>query len=150
MKRAIFPGTFDPITLGHVDIIERALPFFDELVISIGINADKKTMFSLEERKAFIEETFKTEKKVVVKAYSGLTAQFCVEVDAQVIIRGLRNATDFNYEQPIAQTNYKIAAIETFFLTCSPEVSNISSTIVRDIMRNDGDCSSLVPSSVIG
>lgn len=148
MKRAIFPGTFDPITLGHVDIINRALPFFDEVIIAIGVNADKKTMFSLGKRIAFIEKTFNQEKKVVVKSYSGLTAQFCISENAQCILRGLRNATDLNYEQSIAQTNFKIAKVDSLFLISSPEVSNISSTIVRDVMRNDGDYSSLVPSSV--
>lgn len=148
MKRVIFPGTFDPITLGHVDIINRALPFFDELVIAIGVNSDKKTMFSLEERIAFIEKTFSQEKKVVVKSYSGLTAQFCINENAQAIIRGLRNATDLNYEQAIAQTNFKITQVDTLFLISSPEVSNISSTIVRDVMRNEGDYSSLVPTPV--
>lgn len=133
MKRAVFPGTFDPITLGHIDIINRALPFVDELIIAIGINADKKTMFTLEERIAFIEDAFENEKKVVVKSYSGLTAQFCKIENAQFIIRGLRNATDLNYEQPIAQTNYKIAEVDSLFLISSPEVSNISSTIVRDV-----------------
>lgn len=149
MKRAIFPGTFDPITLGHLDIIDRALPFLDELIIAIGVNADKKTMFSLEKRIAFIERAFKDEKKIVVKSYSGLTANFCIAENAQFILRGLRNATDLNYEQPIAQTNFKIAAVDSLFLISSPEVSHISSTIVRDVMRNDGDYSSLVPASVI-
>ena len=148
MRRAVFPGTFDPITLGNVDIIKRALPLFDEIVIGIGINADKKTMFSLEERIQFIEKAFENDSAVTVKSYSGLTANFCKEVNAQFIVRGLRNTTDLNYEQPIAQTNYKMAKVETVFLICSPEVSNISSTIVRDIMRNDGDYSCLVPPSV--
>ena len=148
MKRAVFPGTFDPITLGHVDIINRALPFFDELIIAIGVNVDKKTMFSLEKRISFIEKTFNKEKKIVVKSYSGLTAQFCIDENAQSILRGLRNATDLNYEQPVAQTNYKIAKVDTLFFMSSPEVSNISSSIVRDVMRYDGDYSSLVPSTV--
>lgn len=148
MRRAVFPGTFDPITLGHVDIIERALPLFDELIIAIGVNADKKTMFSLEERIQFLQNSFKSEAKIVIKSYSGLTAKFCISEKAQFIVRGLRNTTDLNYEQPIAQTNFKMAQIETIFLICSPEVSNVSSTIVRDIMRNDGDYASLVPASV--
>lgn len=148
MRRAVFPGTFDPITLGHVDIIERALPLFDELIIAIGVNADKKTMFSLEERIQFLKNSFKSEAKIVIKSYSGLTAKFCISEKAQFIVRGLRNTTDLNYEQPIAQTNFKMAQIETIFLICSPEVSNVSSTIVRDIMRNDGDYASLVPASV--
>ncbi len=148
MKRAVFPGTFDPLTLGHVDIITRALPLFDELIIAIGVNADKKTMFSLEQRIKFIEDTFKGESKIGVKSYSGLTANFCIAEEAQFIVRGLRNTTDLNYEQPIAQTNFKMAKVESVFLICSPEVSNISSSIVRDIIRNDGDYTSLVPVSV--
>ncbi len=147
MRRAVFPGTFDPITLGHIDIIKRALPLFDELIIAIGINADKKTMFPLEARIQFIEDTFKGETKIRVKSYSGLTAKFCIAEKAQFILRGLRNTTDLNFEQPIAQTNFKMAKVESVFLICSPEVSNISSTIVRDIIRNDGDFSGLVPSS---
>ena len=148
MKRAVFPGTFDPITLGHIDIIERALPLFDELIIAIGINAEKMTMFSLEERIQFIENAFKGELKIKVKSYSGLTAKFCISEKAQFIVRGLRNTTDLNYEQPIAQTNFQMTKVESIFLVCSPEVSNISSSIVRDVMRNDGDYSRLVPSSV--
>ncbi|MCG2431158.1 pantetheine-phosphate adenylyltransferase [Aequorivita xiaoshiensis] len=148
MRRAVFPGTFDPITLGHLDIINRALPLFDEIIIAIGVNADKKTMFTLEERLKFIEDIFKDQKKISVESYSGLTAKYCKEKGAQFIVRGLRNTTDLNYEQPIAQTNYQMANVETIFLICSPEVSNISSTIVRDVMRNDGDYSKLVPTSV--
>ncbi|MAP81506.1 MAG: pantetheine-phosphate adenylyltransferase [Aequorivita sp.] len=148
MKRAVFPGTFDPITLGHVDIIKRALPLFDEIIIAIGINADKKTMFSLNERMAFIQQTFKGEKKIKVQSYNGLTAHYCISENAQFIVRGLRNTTDLNYEQPIAQTNYKMAKVETLFLIASPEVSNISSTIVRDVMRNNGPYLDLVPKAV--
>lgn len=148
MTRAVFPGTFDPLTLGHVDIINRALPLFDELIVAIGVNADKKTMFSLEERTQFIKKTFKGESKITVRSYSGLTAKFCISEKAQFIVRGLRNTSDLNYEQPIAQTNYMMAQVESIFLICSPEVSNISSTIVRDIMRNGGDYSGLVPDSV--
>ncbi len=148
MKRAVFPGTFDPITLGHLDIVERALPLFDEIIIAVGINADKKTMFALEERLEFIKKTFKESSKIKVKSYSGLTAQFCKEENANFILRGLRNTTDLNFEQPIAQTNFAIAKVETVFLVCKPSVSNISSTIVRDIMRNDGEYGPLVPSSV--
>jgi len=148
MKRAVFPGTFDPITLGHIDIIQRALPLFDELIIAIGVNAAKKTMFSLAERIQFIEEAFKGESKIRVKNYTGLTAMFCISENAQFIVRGLRNTTDLNYEQPIAQTNFQMAKVESIFLVSSPEVSNISSTIVRDIIRNGGAFSNLVPSSV--
>lgn len=148
MKRAVFPGTFDPITFGHIDIIERALPLFDQLIIAVGINAGKTTMFSLEQRLQFIKEAFENEPKVTVKSYSGLTAKFCAQEDARCLVRGLRNSTDLNYEQPIAQTNYKMAGVESIFLIASPEVSHISSTIVRDIIRNEGDFSGLVPASV--
>lgn len=148
MNRAVFPGSFDPITLGHVDIIKRALPVFDEIIIAIGVNADKKYMFSLEDRKRFIESTFEGEAKIKVKTYTGLTAHFCQQEKAQFILRGLRNTTDYNYEQPIAQTNASIAGVETLFLVASPNVSNISSSIVRDVLRNNGDASSLVPPSV--
>lgn len=148
MRRAVFPGTFDPITLGHIDIINRALPLFDELIIAIGINAEKKTMFSLEERIQFIEKTFEGEEKIKVKSYSGLTTKFCTSENSQFIVRGLRNTTDLNYEQPIAQTNYQMAKVESIFLICSPGVSNISSSIVRDVIRNGGDFTNLVPRSV--
>lgn len=148
MKRAVFPGSFDPITLGHVDIVQRALLLFDEIIIAIGTNADKKYMSTLEERTRFIERAFESEKRIKVKTYTGLTALFCKAENAPFILRGLRNTGDFNYEQAIAQTNYAMAGVESIFLMCSPQVSNISSTIVRDIIRNDGDFSSLVPPSV--
>ena len=144
-RKAIFPGSFDPITLGHVDIIERALPLFDAIVIAIGINADKKYMWSLEDRKRRIENVFKGNPKVSVKTYSGLTATFCKAENAQFILRGLRNTTDFTYEQTIAQANEKVNGVDSVFLICSPEFSHISSSIVRDIARNDGNYSSLVP-----
>jgi len=148
MKRAVFPGSFDPITLGHVDIINRGLLVFDEIIIAIGVNADKKYMFPLEDRKRFIEDSFKGESRIIVKTYTGLTAHFCKAEKAQFILRGLRNTSDFNYEQSIAQTNASIAGIESLFLVASPNVSNISSSIVRDVLRNNGDASSLVPLSV--
>ncbi|MCH3882510.1 MULTISPECIES: pantetheine-phosphate adenylyltransferase [Tenacibaculum] len=148
MKRAIFPGSFDPITLGHVDIIERGITLFDELIIAIGINADKKYMFSLEERKKFIEETFKDQPKVKVVTYSGLTVNFCAEQNAQFILRGLRNPGDFEFEKAIAHTNRKLSEIETVFLLTSSGKSYISSSIVRDVIRNHGDYTSLVPTAV--
>lgn len=148
MKKAVFPGSFDPFTLGHLDIVSRALPLFDEVIIAIGINAEKKYMFSLEERVNFIKETFQDNPKIKVDTYHGLTALYCNKIGAQFILRGLRNTTDYNFEQPIAQTNFKIAGIESVFLVSAPEVSNISSTIVRDIMRYDGDYTFLVPEAV--
>lgn len=145
MRRAVFPGTFDPITLGHVDIIKRALPLFDELIIAIGVNADKKTMFSLEERIKFIEDVFKNESRIKVKSYIGLTANFCKNEKAQFIVRGLRNSFDFAYEQSIAQANAKVNGVDSVFLISSPEYSHISSSIVRDIARHGGDYQDLIP-----
>ena len=149
MKRAVFPGSFDPITLGHIDIINRALLLFDEIIIAIGINADKKYMFSLEDRKKHLEETFADEPKVIVQTYSGLTVDFCKKQNAGFILRGLRNSTDFTYEQSIAQTNSALASIESVFLVSTPCVSNISSSIVRDVIRNGGDYRKMVPRSVL-
>lgn len=148
MKRAIFPGSFDPITLGHFDIIKRSLGLFDEVIVAIGINADKKYMFSIEERQAFIEEAFKNEPKVKVVSYKGLTVDFCLKNDVQFILRGLRNPADFEFEKAIAHTNRDLAHIETVFLLTSASTSYISSSIVRDVIRNNGDYTKLVPSSV--
>ena len=148
MKRAVFPGSFDPITLGHVDIINRAIPLFDEIVVAIGVNAGKKYMFSLEDRKKFIEDAFENEPKIKVMTYEGLTVDFCKNNDIEFILRGLRNPADFEFEKAIAQTNRKLSGIETVFLLTSAETSFISSSIVRDIIRNDGDISKLVPDSV--
>lgn len=144
MKIAVFPGSFDPITLGHLDIVERAIPLFDQIIVAIGTNAAKKYMWNLEERKEFIEKTFANHPSVVVKTYEGLTADFCKNEGAQYILRGLRNTTDFNYEQTIAQANYKVNGVDSLFIICSPEYSHISSSIVRDISRNGGDIESLV------
>jgi pantetheine-phosphate adenylyltransferase len=148
MKRAIFPGSFDPLTLGHHDIIMRGITLFDELIISIGKNADKKYMFSLEERMSFIKEAFKDEPKVKVLTYEGLTVDFCKKVNANYILRGLRNPGDFEFEKAIAHTNRKLSEIETVFLLTSSGKSYISSSIVRDVIRNGGDYTGLVPDSV--
>ncbi len=149
MRRAVFPGSFDPITLGHVDIIKRAIPLFDEIVIAIGVNSDKKYMFSLAERIAFIEKTFAGELKIKVTSYSGLTVDYCKEASAAFILRGLRNPADFEFEKAIAITNRKLAGIETVFLLTSAETSFISSSIVRDILRNNGDATNFVPKGII-
>ena len=148
MRRAVFPGSFDPITLGHVDIIQRALPLFDEIIIAIGVNAEKKYMWSLQDRKTFIEKTFLNESKVEVKTYSGLTVHFCKAEKASFILRGLRNTADFTYEQSIAQTNAAMEGIESVFLVASPSIANISSSIVRDVQRNGGNINQMVPSAV--
>ena len=148
MKRAIFPGSFDPITLGHYDIIKRGVTLFDEIIVAIGINADKKNMFTIEERKKFIEDTFADEPKVKVMTYKGLTVDFCKDIDVEFILRGLRNPADFEFEKAIAHTNRDLAPIETVFLLTSAKTSYIASSIVRDVIRNNGDYTKLVPKSV--
>ncbi|OUR94303.1 pantetheine-phosphate adenylyltransferase [Flavobacteriales bacterium 34_180_T64] len=148
MKRAIFPGSFDPITLGHYDIISRSVSLFDEVIVAIGINAEKKYMFSLEERMTFIEDAFKHEPKIKVTSYNGLTVDYCKEVNAEFILRGLRNPADFEFEKAIAHTNRDLAPIETVFLLTAASTSYISSSIVRDVIRNNGDYTKLVPNSV--
>lgn len=148
MKRALFPGSFDPLTLGHFDIISRGVHLFDEVVVAIGINADKNYMFTLEERKQFIEAAFKDEPKVKVVTYKGMTIDFCKEIGAEFILRGLRNPADFEFEKAIAHTNRKLSKIETVFLLTAARTSYISSSIVRDVIRNKGDYTVLVPDSV--
>ena len=148
MKRALFPGSFDPITLGHFDIIRRALALFDEIVVAIGVNGDKNYMFTIEQRKEFIEKAFADEPKVKVSTYQGLTVDYCREIDAQFILRGLRNPADFEFEKAIAHTNRTLSKIETIFLLTAARTSFISSSIVRDVIRNNGDYTVLVPESV--
>ena len=148
MKRAIFPGSFDPITLGHVDIVNRGLPLFDEIIIAIGVNSDKNYMFSLKERMSFIEKYYENEPKIKVTTYKGLTTEYCKKIDADFILRGLRNPADFEFEKAIAQTNRKLSKIETVFLLTSADTAFISSSIVRDVYRHGGDISGLVPESV--
>tara|TARA_A100001015_G_scaffold138803_1_gene153817 strand:+ start:2610 stop:3062 length:453 start_codon:yes stop_codon:yes gene_type:complete len=148
MQRALFPGSFDPITLGHLDVIERALPFFDEIVIAAGVNIDKKYMFPVEQRMQFIEKTFAHHKKIKITSYEGLTVDYCKKIDANAILRGLRNPADFEFEKAVAQINRKLSGIETLFLLTDANTSYISSSMVRDIIANNGDYSSLVPKAV--
>jgi pantetheine-phosphate adenylyltransferase len=148
MKKAVFPGSFDPITLGHEDVISRAIPLFDEIYIAIGINSNKKYMFSLDQRKKFIEECFQEYKNVKVITYKGLTVDLCKKHDIDYIIRGLRNPADFEFEKAIAHTNRDLGPIETVFLLTAAKTSYISSSIVREVLNNGGDVSSLVPSCV--
>lgn len=149
MKIAVFPGSFDPITLGHLDIVQRALPLFDKIIIAVGTNANKKYMFPEEQRINWIKETFKDEEKVSIDAYQGLTIEYCERQNARFILRGLRNPSDFEFEKAIAQTNRKLKKdLETVFLLTASGLSSISSSIVRDVMRNNGDYSQFVPAAV--
>jgi len=148
MKTAVFPGSFDPITLGHYDIIKRGISLFDKVFVAIGVNAEKKYMFTLEERLHFIRESFKDEPKVEVITYEGLTIDLCKKVGAKFILRGLRNPADFEFEKAIAHTNRQLSKIETVFLLTAAKTSYISSSIVRDVLRNGGDYTILVPDAV--
>ncbi len=144
-NRAVFPGSFDPITLGHEDIIKRAYNLFDEIIIAIGINADKKYMFSIEQRQQFLEETFEDKAKIKIMTYKGLTIDFAKAIKANYILRGLRNPADFEFEKAIAQTNRNLSGIDTVFLLTSASYSYISSSIVRDVYKNGGDVSTMIP-----
>jgi len=148
MQRALFPGSFDPLTLGHVDVVERALPFFDEIVIAAGINTDKSYMFSVTQRMEFIKKTFAHQSKIRVTSYEGLTVDFCKKIEANAIVRGLRNPADFEFEKAVAQINRKLSGIETLFLLTDANTAYISSSMVRDIIAYKGDYSSLVPDAV--
>jgi pantetheine-phosphate adenylyltransferase len=146
---AIFPGSFDPITVGHVSIIQRALPLFEKVIVAIGINADKKTMFPIDRRMSWIQQLFKDEPKVIVESYSGLTVDFCRQKEAGFILRGLRTAADFEFERGIGQVNRTLGpGIETLFLLTDACHTPISSSIVRDVIRHGGDVSSMVPEIV--
>ncbi len=145
MNHAIFPGSFDPFTRGHFSIVMRALNLFDRVVIAVGQNTEKKSMTSIEQRVKHIEHLFKNESKISVMQYSGLTVEFCKTQNAEFIVRGLRNAHDFYYEQSIAQTNFELAGIDTVFLSAPPQLSHLSSSIARDLAKHGGDLSSFLP-----
>jgi pantetheine-phosphate adenylyltransferase len=146
---ALFPGTFDPITIGHLDIIHRALPLFDKLVIGIGRNANKTAMFSEEQRMQWIREIFGDNPKVKVQVYEGLTVECCRKVGANFIVRGIRYVNDFEYEKAIADMNRSLDKdIETVFLTCLPQYTSVASTLVRDVIRNGGDARQFLPAAV--
>lgn len=148
MRRAIFPGTFDPFTLGHLDILNRSKLIFDEVIIGIGENIDKKAMFSLEDRIDFIKSVVINSENIKVQSYKGLTIDFCKKVDANFIVRGVRNNVDFEFEKAIARTNRLLSKIETIFLLTSAKTSFISSSIVRELIKNKGDYSRLIPESI--
>ena len=149
MRICLFPGTFDPVTLGHVDIITRALPLFDKIIVGIGINTSKAPMFSPEKRVNWVKAIFKHEPKVEGAVYEGLTVEFCKKVGANFILRGIRYVSDFEYEKTIADANRTLdKTIETIFLTGEPKYTSVASTIVRDIIKNGGDASPFLPPEV--
>jgi pantetheine-phosphate adenylyltransferase len=149
MRICLFPGTFDPLTLGHVDIINRALPLFDKIVVGVGLNSAKAPMFAPEQRAEWIKEIYKDEERVEGTVYEGLTINFCKQIGAQFILRGIRYVSDFEYEKTIADANRTLdKTIETIFLTGEPKYTSVASTIVRDIIRNGGDASHFLPEAV--
>jgi pantetheine-phosphate adenylyltransferase len=149
-KTAIFPGSFDPITIGHVDIVRRAMPLFDHIIIAIGTNSQKQSLYSLDKRVSWIEKVFADEKKVSVEAYEGLTVNFCNDRKADYILRGIRSASDFDYEKTIAHLNNAMYPnIETILILARPELSSISSTIVREIIRGKGKVDKFVPKEIV-
>ncbi|MFT6811363.1 MAG: pantetheine-phosphate adenylyltransferase, partial [Saprospiraceae bacterium] len=147
---AVFPGSFDPITKGHIDIVKRALPLFDEIIIAVGSNSVKSSLFSLEVRLNWLEKVFKDDDKISVGQYEGLTVHYCKEVNANYLVRGLRNASDFDYEKTISQLNNIVGDnIDTVFFISKPEFSHISSTIVREIIKGKGNIESFIPEEII-
>ncbi|MBI3883857.1 MAG: pantetheine-phosphate adenylyltransferase [Sphingobacteriales bacterium] len=149
MKIALFPGTFDPVTLGHIDIINRALPLFDKIIIGIGRNANKNPSFSEEQRLQWLKEIYKNEPKIAAIAYDGLTINSCKALGATAIVRGIRNATDFEYEKAIADMNRSLdPQVETIFLPCLPQFTSLASSLIRDVLNHGGDASSFLPEAV--
>ncbi|HPE33625.1 MAG TPA: pantetheine-phosphate adenylyltransferase [Bacteroidales bacterium] len=145
-KIAVFPGSFDPITKGHEDIIIRAIPLFDKIIVAIGQNQDKKVYFSIQKRLEFLRIVFKNHPTIEVEEYSGLTVDFCKKIGARFILRGLRTSADFEFERSIAQVNKKLhPEIETVFLLTLPEYTALNSSVIRDILRHGGDPSQFIP-----
>lgn len=149
MKIAVFPGSFDPITIGHVDLVRRALPLFDEVVVAVGVNSTKKTLFTLEQRLEWLRQVFSQEPKIKVDYFEKLTAHYCQRIGARYLLRGLRNAADFDYEKTISQLNHIVGqGIETVFLIAQPEFTHISSTIVREIIIGGGNAKPFIPEAI--
>lgn len=149
MKICVFPGSFDPITAGHVDLVQRAVPLFDKVIVAVGVNNSKQYLFPLDKRVAWIEKCFADEPKVSVATYQNLTADFCKTVNAKFLLRGLRNASDFDYEKTISQINNIIGeGVETIFLISQPSLSHISSTIVREVLKGGADVSLFLPEAI--
>ncbi len=150
MKIAVFPGSFDPITKGHVDLVNRAIPLFDKIIVAVGVNSQKKYLFSLEQRLEMLENVFANDDTVHVGQFEGLTVNYCKEQGARYLLRGLRNASDFDYEKTISQLNHIIGdELETVFLISKPEYSHISSTIVREIIKGKGKVESFIPIEIL-
>ena len=148
-KIAVFPGSFDPITVGHVELVQRALPFFEKIIVAIGINSQKSTLFDFDQRMDWLKAVFKDEPKVEVDFFENLTAHYCRRIGARYLLRGLRNASDFDYEKTISQLNHIIGdGLETIFLISKPAYSHISATIVREIIKGGGDASPFLPREV--
>lgn len=148
MNKAIFPGSFDPFTVGHENIVLRGLNIFDHIVIAVGINSEKKGMFSIDQKLHFIRETFKNEPRVSVETYSGLTVDYAQQIGCTHILRGLRTSADFEFERAIAQVNKQMSGLDTSFLLCIPEHTPVNSSIVRDILLHHGDASMYVPQAI--
>ncbi|MEY4134562.1 MAG: pantetheine-phosphate adenylyltransferase [Saprospiraceae bacterium] len=146
---AVFPGSFDPITVGHVDLVQRALPLFDKIIVAVGLNTQKQSLFSLEQRLEWLHLVFASDPRVEIDHFHNLTAHYCAKIGARYLLRGLRNASDFDYEKTISQLNNIIGnGLETFFFISQPAYSHISSTIVREIIKGGGDASPFLPSEV--
>ena len=150
MSIAVFPGSFDPITTGHVDLVRRALPLFDEVVVAVGVNTQKKYLYDLVTRMTWLRDVFAAEEKVRIDSFERLTAHYCQRIGARYLLRGLRNASDFDYEKTISQLNHIVGdGLETVFLISQPAYSHVSSTIVREIIKGGGDAGAFLPKGVV-